>query len=291
MLTPEAAEGLWRPYDFTSPEMLSELQRRLLDGGFETFARQFGMQLTAKTRLNFEADYVRFQIVPFGALESTVAPGDAVIAATLEGSEARLIYALPTTEALTWALRMVGGTTTWRGEIRSLTAVERALVWRLADEHIAELQIALGGLLPAFAVDSLAYQLTPGLAQPDELMIAVSFRLNRPGDQIALTIAIPADPVLKALGHGVIEKPGRDVERKLRAHVVDAPVEMALQFDETRVGPSIVLSLVEGDLIPLAHPRHRPLSVTLDGDRIARAAVGANGGRLACVVVDYEEAS
>ena len=50
VLTPAAAEGLVRPYDFAKPEPLTKPQREVLEAAFETFARQLGMQITASTR-------------------------------------------------------------------------------------------------------------------------------------------------------------------------------------------------------------------------------------------------
>jgi flagellar motor switch protein FliM len=42
-------------------------------------------------------------------------------------------------------------------------------------------------------------------------------------------------------------------------------------------------------MLRIPHPQHRPLDVMVDGQPLARAAVGANGSRLACVVVTTEE--
>jgi flagellar motor switch protein FliM len=55
------------------------------------------------------------------------------------------------------------------------------------------------------------------------------------------------------------------------------------------VKPSKILGLVVGDVLRIPHPQHRPLDVMVDGQPLARAAVGANGSRLACVVVTTEE--
>jgi flagellar motor switch protein FliM len=122
-------------------------------------------------------------------------------------------------------------------------------------------------------------------------MIVASFRLRRAGVEAPVAIAIPAAPVLHALGRSHEEQHGAAVTERIEQHVAASPVEVALQFDETRVGPGIVLDLKEDDLILLGHPQHRPLSVMVGGTPIVRAAVGVQGERLACVVVEFEEAS
>jgi flagellar motor switch protein FliM len=195
------------------------------------------------------------------------------------------VYRLPVSEALFWASRLLGGTGSTAGR-GTLTAIERALVWQMADEQLAELHLSFDGLLPAVRVEAFAYSLVDGFAPQEELMVCASFRLDRGDRSVPIALAVPAAPILAALGRGVEPLPQEAVLRLVEEHVAAAPVEVALQFDATRVGPSIVLGLTEGDLIPLNHPRHRPLALTMDGLPIVRAAVGGNGGRLACVVVD-----
>jgi flagellar motor switch protein FliM len=55
------------------------------------------------------------------------------------------------------------------------------------------------------------------------------------------------------------------------------------------VKPGLVLDLAVGDVLNLDHPQHRPLNVTVDGQTLAQAAVGASGSRLAGVIVSTEE--
>ncbi|MCU1473625.1 FliM/FliN family flagellar motor switch protein, partial [Amnibacterium sp.] len=189
-------------------------------------------------------------------------------------------------EARFWASRLVGGSGAASGEERLLTPVERALVWHLVDEHAVELHLAFDGLLPPLVVEAFAYDRVGELAAPDDLMVQAGFALDRDGIRVVLTVTVPAEPLLEALGHGTARQDQAVVSRRLEQHVADAPVEIALRFDDTRVGASVVLTLAEGDLIPLDHPRHQPLAITMDGFPVVRAAVGGNGDRLACVVVD-----
>jgi flagellar motor switch protein FliM len=281
-----------RPYDFAAPELLTELQHQLLDSGFASFARQVGLQITAKTRVVVGLEYASFLLTPYSALAERLDAGrSGFIFCSMEGAAAGIVYQIPTAEALLWTSRMVGGTGRLPLPDRTLTAVERALMWRMADEHLGELRLALGGLLPEITVDSFAYTLTRDVAPPDELMIVATFRLRGAGVEAPITLAIPAAPVLHALGRSQESQHGGTVVERLEQHVAASPVEVALRFDETRVGPGIVLSLKEDDLILLGHPQHRPLRVCVDGTPIVRAAVGVQGERLACVVVEFEEAS
>jgi flagellar motor switch protein FliM len=282
---PGAADLDVRPYDFEKPELLSEAQGERLASAFESFGRSLGLQLTAKTRTVIDVEYGGYVISPAGALRDSAEPAAYVVAA-VDGVRARAVLRLPLAEARFWASRLVGGTGAPAGEERLLTAVERALVWHLVDEHALELHLAFDGLLPTLIVEAFAYDRVRELAAPDDLMVQAGFALDRPGSRSVVTVTVPAEPILGALGHGAARQEQGLVTHRLERHVAAAPVDVALRFADTRVPAAVVLALAEGDLIPLDHPRHAPLAITMDGVPVVRAAVGGNGDRLACVVVD-----
>ncbi len=69
------------------------------------------------------------------------------------------------------------------------------------------------------------------------------------------------------------------------AQLAGVPVGVSLRFAPATVLPSQVLRLAVGDVLPLPHPQHRPLTIAVDGEPVGTAAVGANGSRLAGIVV------
>jgi flagellar motor switch protein FliM len=282
---PGAADLDARPYDFEKPELLSEAQSERVASAFESFGRSLGLQLTAKTRTVVDVEYGGFVISPAAALHDPEGAA-AYIVAAVEGVRSRAVIRLPLSEARFWASRLIGGAGAPTGEERLLTPVERALVWHLVDEHALELHLAFDGLLPPVVVEAFAYDRVRELAGQDDLLVQAGFALDRPGSRVVLTVTLPAEPLLGALGHGGARQDGGIVTQLLARHVAAAPVDVALRFDDTRVGAGVVLSLAEGDLLPLDHPRHKPLAITMDGVPVVRAAVGGNGDRLACVVVD-----
>jgi flagellar motor switch protein FliM len=282
---PGAADVDARPYDFEKPELLSQAQGERLASAFEAFGRSLGLQLTAKTRTVIDVEYGGYVLSPAAALQNTGAAAAYVVAA-VEGVRSRAVLRLPLAEARFWASRLVGGSGSPDGEDRLLTSVERALVWHLVDEHVLELHLAFDGLLPPVAVEAFAYDAVRELAAPDDLMVQAGFALDRPGSRAVLTVTLPASPILEALGHGTARQEPAVVARLLERHVAAAPVDIALRFADTRVRAAVVLSLAKGDLLPLNHLRHQPLAITMDGVPVVRAAVGGNGERLACVVVD-----
>jgi flagellar motor switch protein FliM len=275
-----------QPYDFESPELIGGDARNRLDASFEAWGRQVGLQLTARTRAVVDVAVLPFAVQTFGAFAAGGEGPSIFVVAAIGAGGPKAIWRVPVAEARYWASRMVGGTGADAAGDRPLTAIERALVWRMAEEQLAELHLALDGLMPELQVESLSTEPTGAATDLDELMVTLVLGTHRRGERRQLALAMPSTPVLDALGRRADPQEPAVVADRLSAHVAMAPVEVALRFDPVRVGPSIVLSLTEGDVIPLAHPPHRPLVVALNGAPLLHAAVGSNGDRLAFVVVD-----
>ena len=106
----------------------------------------------------------------------------------------------------------------------------------------------------------------------------------------AISIAIPAGALLDS-GAEPPGSPSRDSALLMRAQLEDVPVRVSLQFQPTRVRPEAVLGLVEGDLIRMSHSKNRPLNFAVEGQVMAKAAVGSSGSQLACVIVDTQEST
>jgi flagellar motor switch protein FliM len=71
----------------------------------------------------------------------------------------------------------------------------------------------------------------------------------------------------------------------LQAQLAWVPVDVSLRLASATVKPREILELAIGDVLPLPHPQHRPLEVAVDGQRLAQAAVGVSGSRLAGVII------
>ena len=281
------------PYDFESPELIGGDDRDRLDAALEAWGRQVGLQITAKTRAVVDVATAPSRVQTFGAFiasglpaGSPAAGADAggVLWATAHIDGGPALYRIPLAEARYWAARMLGAGGDGDAD-RSLTAVERGLVRAVVAEHLAELRLATGGLLPEPALEAFGTEPPPSLDRDAQAVVIVIGTLRK-GQRRQLALALDVDVVLERLGAVAPKQDATVVTTRISRHLALAPVEIALRFAPTRVGPDTVLDLAEGDLIPLAHPADRPLVITLDGEPVLRAAVGGNGERLACVVLD-----
>jgi flagellar motor switch protein FliM len=279
-------------YDFLRPTTLAREHSRVLELAFETFARQWGTQLTAKVRVLSQVTCEQVLMTTYDEFAASLPATTAMVLCPLEGASAKAVIQFPSASALGWVTHMLGGNPAGQNlPERKFTPVEQALVRRLMDDALEDLRYSLGSLLVApISVGGFQYnsQFAQAAAKSD-LMIVAAFEI-RVGEAAApATLAIPAEVLLPQLGEANPTQATAGARELIDQQVAAVPVDVSLQFLPARVLPSAVLSLQVGDLVPLPHPAHRPLDVTVGGEPIGRAAVGANGSRLAGIIVTTEE--
>ncbi|WP_460512398.1 flagellar motor switch protein FliM [Frigoribacterium salinisoli] len=280
-------ERVVEPYDFRRPTTLAREHARVLEVAFDTFARQWGTQLTAKMRVRSEVTSHQVQMLTYDDYASSLPATTAMVLCPLASMEAKAVVQFPTWAAFVWVSHLLGAPKPGSLPDRTFTPVEEALVRNIVEDALDDLSYSFGALLVddvrvgGFQYDSQFAQ----VAAKSDSMIVASLKISV-GNRVATgTMAIPARALLPQL----IDDDGTQttltsrelVEQQLAA----VPVDVALRIAPVTVRPAEVLGLAVGDLLPLPHPQHRPLEMTVDGVPVGRAAVGANGSRLAGVVV------
>ena len=120
-------------------------------------------------------------------------------------------------------------------------------------------------------------------------MILATFTLHVGESVCDATLALPASALLPQLGDAYPASTTANARELVTAQLTRVPVDVSLRLEHARVRPATILNLAVGDLLPLPHPRHRPLDVAVDGHTVATAALGANGSRIAGVVVSTKD--
>lgn len=278
-------------YDFRRPTTLAREHSRVLELAFETFARQWATQLTAKVRVLSQVTCDSVQMQTYDEYAASLPPTTAMVLCELEGIAPRGVIQFPTVAALSWVNAMLGGSGVPAVGERTFTQIEHALVRRLMDDALEDLRYSLGSLLTA-PIQVAAIQYNSQFAQAaatTELMIVAAFQL-RVGDSVAsATVALPAVALLPQLGEANPTSSPEDARELIDAQLSRVPVEVSLRLTPATVKPSVVLGLAVGDLLPLPHPNHRPFDLAVGGIPVAGAALGSSGSRLACVIVSTED--
>jgi flagellar motor switch protein FliM len=278
-------------YDFQRPTTLGRERMRALTLAFENFSRQWATQLTAMTRAVTHVEIESLEVERYGEYADSLPEQTSMILLTVADLVSRAVLQVGQDVALGWVGRMLGGNASLTAPTRPFTPIETTILGRLVEYVIEDLEYSLGALLDGpIALDNIQYSAQMAqAAHTGQFVLVVRFMVAM-GDAIApTTIAIPLDALRDPDGPANTRSTaGAD---RTKVQVAGVPVSMSLQLLPATVGPSDILGLAEGDLIRLPHPQHRPLNVTVDGVPVAGAAVGANGSRLACVIVSLEEKS
>jgi flagellar motor switch protein FliM len=288
---PASATRTVEAYDFRRPTTLAREHSRVLELALETFARQWGTQLTAKVRVLSQVTCENVIMRSYDEYASSLPATTTMVLCPVTGFSAKAVIQFPAAAALSWVSHMLGGSGTTTAPERTFTQIEQALVRRLMDDALEDLRYCLAGVLVApIAVGGIQYnsQFAQAAATAD-LMIVATFSMRVGESTATATLALPADTLLPQLGEtNPTTSPANHAEL-LQAQLASVPVDVSLQLTPIRVLPKVILGLAVGDVLPISHSKYRPLDVVVDGQPLARAAVGSNGSRLACIVIDTEE--
>ncbi|MBO9040313.1 flagellar motor switch protein FliM [Curtobacterium flaccumfaciens] len=274
-------------YDFARPSTLAREHARVLELAFETFARQWGTQLTAKVRAVSQVTCEQVAMTTYDEYAASLPALTGMVLLPITGLTPKGVLQVPLDAALTWVSHALGASKPLPTPDRTFTPIEQALVRKIVEDALDDLRYSFGGLLAqdvavgGFQFNSQFAQ----AAQKGDLVIVASFSI-RVGDRIAPgTLALPAEAVLPQLGEAAAHVSPADARALLDAQLESVPVGVSLRFAPAAVLPTQVLRLAVGDVLPLPHPQHRPLTIAVDGEPVGTAAVGANGSRLAGIVV------
>jgi flagellar motor switch protein FliM len=267
---------------------------------FETFARQWGTQLTARLRVMSQVTLDELTLRTYDEYVRSLPPTTAMVLCTIEETRQTAVMQFPVGTAMVWIDYLLGGS--GRGderEGRELTEIELSLMRDLLRPALGDLSYAFAALLP-LDVTVRAVQYNPQFVQAvgaSESVLVASFTVRSGEREDTATFMVPAELMLAALRSAEgSDARSADERRTQAAAVVDleaavqrVPVEVSVRFSPVTVHPREVIDLAVGDVLPLYHPSTKPLDVVVDGVVLAHAAAGNNGSRLACMVVTVEE--
>ncbi len=286
-----AATPTLEVYDFQRPTTLGRESLRALGLAFENFSRQWATQLTAMTHAVAHVELESVEVERYGEYADALPEQTALVLLKVADLASRAVLQVDQDIALGWVGRMLGGNASLQAPSRAFTPIESAILGRLIGYLLEDLAYSLGPLIDGpLSIDNIQYSAQMAqAAHTGEFVLVARFAVAI-GETIApTTIAIPLDGLGDPDGPAISKASAGSNRTKVQ--LAPVPVSLSLQLLPATVGPADILGLAEGDLIRLPHPQHRPLDVAVDGVTVAGAAVGANGSRLACVVVSLEEQS
>ncbi|HEY3438365.1 MAG TPA: FliM/FliN family flagellar motor switch protein [Actinotalea sp.] len=293
--TPEA-------YDFRRPMTLAREHGRVLEMAFETYARQWGTLLTSRLRVVAAAQLESVELRTYDEYVRSLPPMTVMVLCTVEQGRSTAVLQLPLDSTMVWIDYLLGGPgLSIDLPDRELTEIELHLMQDLLRHALRDLTYAFAAICP-LDVSIKSIQYNPQFVQAaaaTEAVIVASFELTVADRTCPATLMLPADLLLTSLraGDTLDSRSADEVAEhnaaldRLAEQVQEAPVLVSVRFRPLTIAARDIAGLGVGDVIPLRHAGDQPLDVVVGDVVLARAAIGSNGSRLACLVVTSEEKS
>jgi flagellar motor switch protein FliM len=282
-------------YDFRKPIQLSREHSRILQLGFDGFARQATTVFTSALRTVCSVQLLSIQQESYAEYIDSLQAPTYLTKFSADPMPGHGVLEIPLPATMSCIDHMLGGPGAALQPVRPLTEIEGGVVRGFVDRLLGEMRYSLTDIVElAPTVAGIEY--SPQFAQvagAADVMVVGTFDLRINERSYRMTICLPFSVLQPHLLKAAAPAPVSDRERAQRAHAADlvhdrfqhVPVEAAVRFRATPVDPATLSGLAIGDVLRLAHPASAPLDVTVDEKTFAHATAGAQGPRLAALIV------
>jgi len=282
-------------YDFRKPIQLSREHARILQLGLDGFARQATTVFTSALRTVCSVQLLSINQESYSEYVDSLQAPTYMTKFSAEPMAGHGVLEIPLPATMSCIDHMLGGPGAATQPIRPLSEIEGGVVRGFVERLLGEMRYSLTDIVELNpTVAGIEY--SPQFAQvagAADVMVVATFDLRISERSYRMTICLPFSGLQPHLLKAAAPAPVSDRERAQRAQaaqlvqiqVDQVPVEATVRFRTTRVDPHTLGGLAVGDVLRLAHPASAPLDVTLDDKTFAHATAGAQGPRLAALIV------
>ncbi|MGN6250503.1 MAG: flagellar motor switch protein FliM [Marmoricola sp.] len=282
-------------YDFRRPIQLSREHSRMLQLGFDGFARQATTVLTSMLRTVCQVQLMSVEQRAYSEyVDSLLAPTYLTIFSA-EPMPGRGVLELPLQATMSCVDHVLGGPGSGQQPVRALSDIETAVVSGLVERLLGEMRYSLGGIV-ALEPSVTGVEYSPQFAQvagAADVMVVAAFDLKINDRPFAMSVCLPFTGLQPHLVAAAAPAPVSARERAQRAVAAEllqrqfdqVPLEVSVRLRATTLAPAELRDLRPGDVIRLTHPASAPLDVTVEDMTFAHATHGVQGQRLAALIV------
>lgn len=274
---------------------LSREHSRTLQIALETFARQATTVLTSALRAVCQVTLVSVEQQTYDEYVEALANPTYMTLFSVEPMPGSGVLQMPLAATMGCVDHLLGGPGGPQQPQRPLTEIESTVVQGLTTRLLAEIRYAFAALVPLDPTIS-GVEYSPQFAQvvaPSDAVVVATFDLRQGEADHVATICLPFAGLLPFLTAAAAPGTMSERERAQRAHASaqlsssfeQVPVDVSVRFRPTTADPGELAELRPGDVVRLQHPAAAPLDVTAANVVFAHATAGAQGKRLACLVV------
>jgi flagellar motor switch protein FliM len=283
------------PYDFRRPIQLSREHSRILQLGFDGFARQATTVFTSSLRTVCQVALGSIEQRSYAEYVDSLDASTYLTMFSADPMPGLGVLEIPLAATMACVDHMLGGPGHSEQPQRPLTEIESGVIRGLIERLLGEMRYSLSAIVPLEpAVTGIEY--SPQFAQvagAADVMVVASFDLRIDERQQRMTVCLPFSGLLPHLATAAAPAPASERERLKRAQAAElvqaqfetVPLDVAVRFRPTHLGPGELSALRPGDVLRLTHPASAPLDVTVDDTVFAHATAGAQGQRLAALIV------
>jgi flagellar motor switch protein FliM len=287
----DTAPDAYPAYDFSRPAQLGRDSIRRLEASFESFARLWSSQLTAKIRVRTHLSLESVELVSYDEYAQTLPGTTAMVAGSFADRDDPCVVQFGLDSALLWVVQMMGGRSTSLPEGRTFTPIELALIRTLMEGTFEHLSASMGTLLPGeprFGGVHYNPQYLQVIAASAAVIVA-RYTMRLGDTQTVASVMLPASVVVDRLAASGADAAAARGAGHTRDQVHSTPLEITLRLAPITIAAGEVLSLAPGDLLRLPHPETTPYELMAGHTPIARATPGSRGSRLACTITTTHE--
>ena len=282
-------------YDFRRPIQLSREHARILQVGFDGFARQATNVFTSSLRTVCTVSLLSVEQCNYAEYVDSLLAPTYMTMFTVDPMPGRAVLELPVRAVMSCIDHILGGPGSTNQPLRNLSDIESSVVQSFMDRLLNEMRYSLANILELDPrIVGVEYSpMFAQLAAASDVVAVATFDLRINDHANRMTVCLPFAGLLPHLVKAAAPAPVSERERTqrdrsrelLRAQFETVPVDVAVRFRPTRVSHAALSDLQLGDVLRLSHPAGAPLSVTVDDATFAHATPGTKGPRLAALVV------
>lgn len=283
------------PYDFRRPIQLSREHQRILQLGFDGFTRQATTVFTSALRSVCAVSMRTIDQRSYAEYVDSLGQLTYMTLFTTEPMPGRGVLHLPLDAVMSCVDHMLGGPGSASQPNRPLTEIEGGVISGLVERLLREMRYSLAAIV-AMDPEVTGVEYSPQFAQvagAADVMVVIEMELRIDDKPFPMSVCLPFNGLHPHLSAAAAPAPVSNRERAQRdeaAQVLqrsfsEVPVEISVRFRSSTVDPAVLTGLRVGDVLRLGHPATAPLDVTVDDEAFAHATAGAQGQRLAALIV------
>ena len=284
------------PYDFRRPIQLSREHSRTLQLAFDGFARQATTVFTSSLRTVCAVNLLDIEQRTYAEYVDSLDGQTYMTLFSADPIPGVCMLELPMFAIFSCVDHMLGGPGAAEQPNRPLTEIESNVARGLIERLLGEMQYYFNSIV-AIDPEFSRVEYNPQFAQvaaTADVMVVFTFELKIHEREHRMTVCMPFSGLGSHLAHAAQPGPVSDRERNQRAVAArtlqqqfdKVPVQVAVRFSATNLGPAEISSLRPGDVLRLDHRASAPLDVTVAGSTFAHATAGVRGQKLAALIVD-----